>query len=205
LCYLALRPGRSFTAAELRNAIWAEPRSEPTVQSFHNCVSKLRKALPPGALVREEYRYRLTDAVGSDWGMFLAHGAVQDSRASHLRAALALVRGRPFSGVGGRDPDAYNWASTGLVPPMELAIEEATQELVTLALAGGDTALAEWALSRWPPDPPWSVLLEGDVLRVAAAKGGPAGVARAFEATRSHLGDEADFLGDLARELGWEG
>jgi hypothetical protein len=205
LCYLALRPGRSFTAVELRNAIWAEPRTEPSVQSFHNCVSKLRKALPDGVLERSGYRYRLTEVVVSDWGGFLAHTAAEDARLPHLSAALALVRGRPFSGVGGRDPEAYNWAISALVAPMEMAIEEATHELVTLALADGDVALAEWALSRWPPDPPWSVVLEGDALRVAAARSGPVGVSRAFEAARTHLGAEAALLVDLAHELGWKG
>ena len=87
LCYLALHPRRSFTAAELRNAIWAEPRTEPTAQSFHNYVSKLRKALPQGALVRSEYRYRLCD-VDSDWGAFLAHTGEVD-------AALVPPASRP--------------------------------------------------------------------------------------------------------------
>jgi hypothetical protein len=136
----------------------------------------------------------------------VAHtAALDDTRAAHLRAALALVRGRPFTGVGGRVPDSYNWASTELVAPMELAIEAAAHELVTLALAAGDLDLAGWALSLWPPDPPWSVLLEGDALRLAATRSGPGGVARAFEATRSHLGAQATLLEDLARELGWVG
>ena len=87
---------------------------------------------------------------------------------------------------------------------MELAIEDATHELVTLALAEGDLGLAEWALSKWPPGPPWSLVLEADTLRLAAARSGPAAVARAFEATRSHLGEEAALLEALASELGSE-
>ena len=144
--------------------------------------------------------------MSSDWAAFLAHTAVDDgSRSAHLKAALSLVRGRPFSGVGGRDPEAYSWAITEFTAAMELAIEDTTHELVTLALATGDLDLATWALSKWPPSPPWSLTLEGDALRLAAAKSGPSGVARALKATRSHLGEEATLLEDLARELGWVG
>ncbi len=202
LCYLALHPGRGFTTAELRNAIWAEPRTEPTAKTFRNYVWVLRKALPAETLDYANFHYRLTDAVRCDWGAFVAHtSVVGESRLAHLRSALALVRGRPFAGVGATD--SYNWAKTEFSASMERAIEDATHELVTLALGAGDLDLAEWALSRWPPDPPWSVLLEGDSLRLAAARGGAGGVARAFEATRSHLGEDATLLEELASELGW--
>jgi hypothetical protein len=204
LSYLALHPGRSFTTAELRNSIWAEPRREPTAKTFRNYVWMLRKALPAGTFDPAGYRYRLSDAVVSDWDAFVAHVAVVDeSRLSYLRSALELVRGRPFASAGARDPDAYGWAKLEFSVVMERAIEDTTHEVVTLALADDDLDLADWALSRWPPDPPWSVLLEGDSLRVAAARGDPGGVARAFEATRSHLGEEATLLEEPARELGW--
>jgi hypothetical protein len=206
LCYLALHPGRSFTTAELRNAIWAEPRTEPSAKTFRNYVWMLRKALPAGTFDPAGYRYRLSDAVVSDWAAFVGHVAVGgESRLSHLRSALGLIRGRPFASPEARDPDAYGWAKVEFSVVMERAIEDTTHEVVTLALADKDLDLADWALSRWPPGPPWSVLLEGDSLRVAAARGAPGGVVRALDATRSHLGEEAVILEDLARELGWVG
>ncbi len=135
LCFLALHPGRSYTTAELRNAIWAEPRLEPTAKTFRNYVWMLRKALP----VRRLRPRRLPLPIERRRGLGLGRlrrpsRRGRRSRLSHLRSALELVRGRPFANAGARDPDTYGWARVEFSVVMERAIEDTTHELVTLAL-----------------------------------------------------------------------
>jgi hypothetical protein len=98
LVFLALHPGKTFTAPQLRSAIWVEGRKEPSTETFHNYLSRLRRSVAEGAFVRTGYHYALTEAVTSDWGRFMSILEGQDSRAERLAAALALVRGQPFEG-----------------------------------------------------------------------------------------------------------
>jgi hypothetical protein len=203
LVFLALHPGRQFTAPELRNAIWVEGRTEPKPSTFHNYLSRLRHSLPAETLVRTGYHYALTDAVTSDWGRF---GTLIDGvgdRVDRLQAALALVRGAPFEGAfSGRD-SPYAWAGD-LTHQVEAAVEKAGHELVALCLQSGDPVPADAAVARVLVCVPGSVVAREDFLRVGSALGGPREVGRRLDAARHSMGDDAHLLEPLAQELAGE-
>jgi len=138
-------------------------------------------------------RCGLTDGYQLDWHLFRrlrsrgeAHGP---AGASDLRHALALVRGAPLAGAdvalfaAGRNP--YAWLPTSEIAPQHLtaAVVDTAHRLVDLCLEAGDTARARWAVEQaWladiyhADDHPWR-----DALRVAAADGNDAEMARLFE------------------------
>ena len=63
----------------------------------------------------------------------------------HLRAALELVDGSPFSGVG----NGYEWAHTeGLVTHAIVAVDNAAHRLAQHALHAGDLTLVSWAARK---------------------------------------------------------
>lgn len=135
--FVALNPG--CDAAAIDEAIW--PGSSVTRTTRNTAVSKLRRWLgtdTDGAplLPRTEDRYSFRPDVRSDWDDWLdllPDGPAQTST-DDLRAALALVKGRPFSGRGRRK---YAWADHH-AQEMIAAIVDAAHELAVRALASGD-------------------------------------------------------------------
>jgi len=208
LDYLVAHPGTESSSARLRAVIWSEPRAEITPATFTNYLSALRKALPAGSLVRSEKgrRHRLSDAVSSDWALFLAliadHGP---NRTARLRSALDLVRGRPFAWAESAPAGAYGWALGGLTTAMERAVEAAAHELTDTYLAVGDVDGAHWAVRAGLRGTTFSSVLEEDALRVAGAADGELGVRRGMAEARVRLGDDARLLESTARRLGWTG
>jgi class 3 adenylate cyclase len=106
LALLALRPGEVLSRDRIIDELWGERPPKTAVASLQNVISDLRKALSPQVLVTQAPGYALAlkpDAV--DARRFEA--AVDDARAAVgpeervrlLRAALALWRGEPLSGV----------------------------------------------------------------------------------------------------------
>jgi hypothetical protein len=204
LVFLALHPGQVFSSAELRSRIWAYPRREPTKKSFRNTLYYLRRALPPGAYEATPKGPKLTEQVSTDWGQVASLiDDTGDARNENLTRALGLVRGHPFADVTGRGDDSpYDWAyREQLAPEMEATVERVAHELAMAMLEEADTEHARWAINRGCRCVPESLLLHGDLLRVAAARDGAAGVARAMTEARRVLGDDADGLEALVAEL----
>jgi hypothetical protein len=205
LVYLALHPGQVFSPEELRSRIWAYPRRERADKDFRNLLHYLKKALPPGAMETTDVGPKLTELVSSDWGHFSSlAGEVGETRSEKLTEALRLVRGHPFADVRGRPGDSpYDWAyRERLAPEMEVTVERVAHELATAMLEDDDTEHARWAIDRGCLCLPESLLLYGDLVRVAAARDGATGIERAMSEARRVLGDDADALEDLARSLG---
>jgi len=203
LVYLALNPGQSFTSRQLRSNIWVEGRTEPTQATFHNYLSQLRRSMPAGTFVRTGYHYALTEAVTSDWARVRSLLERQCDRAESLEAALALVRGTPLEGELSRRNSPYGWAAD-ISHQIEAAVENAGHELATLSLESGDLAQADAAIAQVLKCVPASIVAREDFLRVGAVLGGPREVGRRFAVARHAMGDGADLLEPVARELGWE-
>lgn len=99
---LALRPGAPTRVETLVDAIWGEdppPNARKVVQTY---VARLRKVLPPGAIVSAPDGYRLDvsgrDAVDAQWFEDLVGGAPRHS-AARIRDGLDLWRGEPYESL----------------------------------------------------------------------------------------------------------
>ncbi len=135
--FIAVNPGCDSNAID--EAIW--PGSAVTKTTRGTAISKLRRWLGTDAagsslLPRTDSGYTLYPGVRSDWDDWcelLPDGPARASTAD-LRAALELVRGRPFSGRGRR---RYDWADH-LAQEMIATIVDACHELALRALVDGD-------------------------------------------------------------------
>lgn len=108
LVYLALH-GQA-TGPQLDDALWPGRRVDRKTRNAFVYRTRLHVGRDQFPLQRHEY-YTLTPHVRTDWDDFrdLAHrGLPADQEGiDDLRAALDLVRGRPFLGI---DPRTYTWA-----------------------------------------------------------------------------------------------
>jgi hypothetical protein len=157
-------------------------------------ISKLRRWLGTDAsgsalLPRSDSGYTLRPGIRSDWDDWrelLPDGPARATTAD-LRAALELVRGRPFSGRGRR---RYAWADH-LAQEMIASIVDACHELALRALVDGDpwealrTALLGLSVE------PGVELLWRDRLKAELALGAPGRVLDSIDAlmvTAAELG-----------------
>ncbi|WP_411138996.1 BTAD domain-containing putative transcriptional regulator [Streptomyces sp. C10] len=153
--WLVLHPNLDHHAVD--EAMWP---GRDTARKYRNAtVSRLRTWLgtdedgtpffPPIATTSDA-RYALAPAVDSDWHHFqrLTAAAAENpggpQAAAQLRAALELVRGRPFSGVNSR---RYAWAEHQ-AQDMISAIVDAAADLAEHCLAQGDPRGALWAATK---------------------------------------------------------
>ncbi|MGW2634264.1 BTAD domain-containing putative transcriptional regulator [Streptomyces chattanoogensis] len=152
--WLVLHPGLDHRA--LDEAMW--PGRE-TARKYRNAsVSRLRtwlgadnygKPYLPPIATTSDARYALAPTVDCDWNRFqhlvqTAATGPGPQAAAQLRAALALVRGRPFSGVGRR---RYAWAEHQ-AQDMISAIVDAAADLAEHYLTQGDPRDALWAATK---------------------------------------------------------
>jgi DNA-binding SARP family transcriptional activator len=150
--YLAMHP-HGVGEAELDEALWPSELGRVVPPSTRDStVSVARTALGgPGRLLPaqgqgREKRYQVSADVGSDFGLFCRlhrHGRSNESVES-LRAALELVRGRPFEGVlSGR---TYTWVHTeGHARHIESEVGDAADLAARLFLERGLPLEARWA------------------------------------------------------------
>ncbi|MGW9081619.1 AfsR/SARP family transcriptional regulator, partial [Streptomyces kronopolitis] len=175
--WLVLRPGLDHHA--LDEAMW--PGREPTRNSRNTLVSYLRTWLGsdddgnlyfPRIATTNDARYALAPTVDSDWHQFqrLTSSAAQSpapQAATQLRAALELVRGRPFSSVNRR---RYAWAEHQ-AQDMISAIVDAAADLAEHYLALGDARGALWAATKGVDAAPEMESLHRILFRAHAALG----------------------------------
>ncbi|EPH45318.1 hypothetical protein STRAU_1583 [Streptomyces aurantiacus JA 4570] len=137
----ALWPGR-LVGKEMRNAVISRTRSwlgkDPD-----------GKAHLPRVQDTGDSRYRLGPTVTCDWTRFqrLARAGLarhDEDGDLMLRRALALVRGRPFTGI---DPQRYAWAEPA-IQEMVSAIVDVAYELSSRRREAGDIPAALWAAHR---------------------------------------------------------
>jgi nucleoid-associated protein YgaU len=152
VAFLALHPGA--TGADISAAMW--PGRAPNLQTRRSAVSRARRSLGVDADGRNHLPlvvgseedaadgdgYRLR-GVPTDWAQFLK--LVGDNAATaplaDLKAALSLVRGRPFADA---KATKYVWAEADM-QEMLAAIVDVAHEVARRALQTGDTATARQA------------------------------------------------------------
>lgn len=137
----ALWPGR-LVNKQMRNAVISRTRSWLGKDADGN--AHLPRVRDTG-----DSRYRLGPAVTCDWTRFQRFARIglvhHDEDADlALRRALALVRGRPFTGI---DPQRYAWAEP-IVQEMVSAIVDVAYELSTRRREADDISGALWAAKR---------------------------------------------------------
>ncbi|MFF9870118.1 LysM peptidoglycan-binding domain-containing protein [Streptomyces sp. NPDC013953] len=137
----ALWPGR-LVNKQMRNAVISRTRSWLGKDADGN-------AYLPRVQDTGDSRYRLGPAVTCDWTRFQRFARTGLARHDEdgdlaLRRALALVRGRPFTGI---DPQRYAWAEP-VIQEMISAIVDVAYELSTRRREAGDIPGALWAGRR---------------------------------------------------------
>ncbi|MFI6644599.1 BTAD domain-containing putative transcriptional regulator [Streptomyces sp. NPDC050504] len=149
LVALALRPGRAVPKASLIDWIWGEHSPADATNALQRLVSRLRKALPYGAIEGHTDGYRLTvepDAVDAvRFERLVAAGRAPDrdtaGRARLLREALELWRGAALQDVGLQDSAAFD-AAAGRLDGLRLTAMEELFDAQT-ALGRGAELVAE--------------------------------------------------------------
>lgn len=174
--YLALHPAGASTAS-WSAALW--PNRLVPDQTVANRLSEARRALgfaPDGRprLRKQGERHQLV-AVDSDWARFRAL-ADADLGVESWRAALELVRGRPFEGLFDRQ-----WCSMeGLLAEVELTVVDCGLRLGRELLRAGDPEGAQWAATRTLKACPFDERVHRLLMRAADASGNRAGVKQVF-------------------------
>ena len=138
-------------ADTLMEALW--PEQPPDNRRLNLLTSRARTTLgraPDGDLYLPHLTgglYKVSAQLGCDLERFnqylqSADKASPTDATGHLRAALELVDGPPFTGGG----NGYTWAHTeGLITHAIVAVDNAAHRLTQLALQTDDPALEVWA------------------------------------------------------------
>jgi hypothetical protein len=170
--YLALHPGRAYTAEELRDPLSiGKPRAleADTIRTYANT---LRRIVGPDRLPDAGRRGYTLAAADTDLHRFLELSAAPPApvapadEARSLAEALALVRGPPFTELPAK---GFGWVATELLVSIaEVAVIAAAARLAELALAAGDWPLAAWAAERGLIVSPTAQELNANALRAVA-------------------------------------
>lgn len=179
--YLAMHR-RGATAESWTTALWPDRLlADPT---RHSTVSAARRALGRSAdgtdhLPRASGVLRLGPTVSTDWERFQALASTAASPEA-WSAGLALVRGRPFDGLGAPDWPILE----GIAPMVEDAIVQLAIRLAEHCVGAGDGRGAALAARQGLLASPYDERLYRLLLRAADCEGNPAGV----EAVMRELG-----------------
>ena len=170
--YLAMHPAGASNDS-WSTALWPDRVMAPS--SLHSTASVARRSLGKARdgsdhLPRSHGRLALGRSVGTDWDRFLLLSRRDDP--GEWKAALELVRGRPFEGLRSTD-----WAILdGTAPSMESTIVDLSGRLAGSCLRAGDPRGAEWSARRGLLVSPYDERLYRMLLRAADAAGNPGGV-----------------------------
>ncbi len=194
LTALALRPGRSRGAGALIESIWGDQPPRSPMNALHTQVSRLRAALPEGALEIGPAGYRLTlgvEQVDLSWvgervtrARGLLAAADPPGCLAEIARARALWRGEPGADLPPGELADELCAAAGRrraeLDELELAAREADGDI------DGALALARSRAAAEPLDEPAQLTL----MRLLAAAGRPNEALESFAAFRSRLADQ---------------
>jgi predicted ATPase/DNA-binding SARP family transcriptional activator len=194
LVALALRPGQLVPKASLIDWIWAEQPPADAAGALQRLVSRLRRALPDGAIDGQPEGYRLraapdaVDAVRFE-RLVLAAGQArgQDAprQARLLREALGLWRGAAMQDVGLPDSGAFDAAVVRLEELRLTATEERAD--AEAALGRGAEMITE--LTDLAAAHPVRERLVGALMRALVAAGRDTEALLVYQRTRETLAD----------------
>ncbi|MBF6269419.1 winged helix-turn-helix domain-containing protein [Nocardia farcinica] len=199
LTALALRPGRHRGATSLIEDVWGDSPPRAPMNALHTQVSRLRAALPDGAVEAGPAGYRLllrpaqVDLARAGELLALAREHVRGANGSAgdlaaglaaVSAARALWRGEPAADLPpGPVTDDLRTAAGALAADLD-AVE------LTLREADGDTEAALRIARRAAAADPLSEPAQLALLRLLAATGRPTEALESFAAFRARLADE---------------
>jgi DNA-binding SARP family transcriptional activator len=172
--YLALHH-RGASNDAWATALW--PDRLMAAPTLHSTASAARRALGPSTLghdhlPRSHGRLQLAPTVGTDYEELRSLSAREDPAA--WRAALDLVRGRPFDGLRSGD-----WAVLeGVLSAVEEGVVDLALRLARHELAAGSGRRAASAARAGLLASPYDERLYRILLRAADLEGNPAGVER---------------------------
>ncbi|MFE3192122.1 BTAD domain-containing putative transcriptional regulator [Nocardia sp. NPDC059240] len=191
---LAIHPGRSRGAQALIDEVWGDTPPRAPMNALHTQVSRLRSALPDGALEIGPAGYRLVLAP-EQVDLTLAQQLEKQARQAHttgddhtcltlLTAARSLWRGEPAADLP-PGPVAEELAALGAtrlraLDALELAAREAIGDLPAAI------ELAERAVAADPFDEP----AHGTLMRLLAAAGRTNEALDVFATLRTRLVDQ---------------
>jgi len=193
LIALALRPGRPIPKASLVDWIWGEYPPADATNALQRLVSRLRKALPDGAIEGRTDGYRLAvepdavDAVRFERLMIAGQAATEDAsrRARLLREALELWRGAAMQDVGLQDSAAFD-AAVGRLEGLRLT---ATEERFDAEVTLGRGAELVTELTDLVAAHPLRERLVAALMRALAAAGRDNEALVVYQRTREALAD----------------
>lgn len=169
--YLALHP-EGVSSRNWSTALWPERRVPQ--QTIANRLSETRRIVGFASdgrprLRKQGDRYRLVE-FNSDWSDFSILS--KSASASDWRAALALVRGRPFDDLAEGQWTVFE----GFLAEIERTIAQTALALGANALEHGDAELGAWSAQQALKACPFDERLHRLLMRCADASGNRAGV-----------------------------
>ncbi|MFI7490519.1 BTAD domain-containing putative transcriptional regulator [Micromonospora echinaurantiaca] len=201
LVALALEPGRVVPKATLVDWIWGEHPPSDAANALQRLASRLRKALPDGAVEGRPDGYRLAvepgavDAVRFEHLVRQARDDEGPQRVRRLREALGLWRGAALQDVGLADSAAFDAAVTRLERLRLTALEDRFD--AEISLGHGAELVPE--LTDLVAAHPVRERLVAALMRALVASGRDTDALLVYQRTREAL---ADTLGvDPAPEL----
>jgi predicted ATPase/DNA-binding SARP family transcriptional activator len=192
LIRLALDPGRVVTTSALIDALWGVEPPAGAANALQALVSRLRRALPEGAVESTPAGYRLAvppeavDACRFERDVTLARArlaADPAGAAQVLAGALVLWRGPALADVA---EAGFARAPAARLNELRLA---AIEDRVDAALALGDGAAFVPELESLALAHPLRERLAGQLIRVLRGTGRPAEALAAYDRLRTALAD----------------
>ncbi len=188
---LALTPGRIVPKATLVDWVWGENPPADAANALQRLVSRLRKALPDGAIEGRTGGYRLVvepasvDALRFEHLLAQARQQEGSTRLELLREAVGLWRGAAMQDVGLQDSDAFDAATARLEELRIVAMEDRFDAEVQLG-HGADlvTELTDLVAAH-----PLRERLVAALMRALVAAGRDSDALMAYERTRETLAD----------------
>ncbi|GAA5044413.1 AfsR/SARP family transcriptional regulator [Nocardia callitridis] len=194
LAALALAPGRSRSAQTLIDDVWAQQPPRAPMNALHTQVSRLRSALPEGALEIGPAGYRLTlpvEQVDLTAVTVLTHRARERRALGDLAGCLELIeRARAlWRGEPGAD-----LPSGVIADELRGAAETRSAELDVLELAvrevSGDLGAALPLAHRRAEADPLNEPAQQTLMRLLATAGRPNEALESFATFRARLADQ---------------
>lgn len=193
LIALALKPGHVVPKASLVDWIWGEHLPADATNALQRLVSRLRKALPNGAVESRTDGYRLTvepdavDAVRFERLAVAGQACTEDAsrRVRLLREALELWRGAAMQDVGLEDSAAFDAAVDRLEGLRLTATEERFDAEVALG-RGAEMVPELTDLVAWHP---LRERLLAALMRALVVAGRDSEALLAYERAREALAD----------------
>ncbi|MCU7727226.1 tetratricopeptide repeat protein [Actinoplanes sp. KI2] len=186
LAMMLLRPGRVVSVPELVDAVWGDDPPSTVRTQLQACVSRLRRALPAGAIDTDPAGYRLRIAADDLDSLVFARliaRARAEGDAVLFREALDLWRGEALVGIDSRPVRA---AAAGLDEQYVAAVEDWAE----LELAAGRDRELLGLLGTVVERFPLRERLRGQMIRAMAGAGRTADALAEFRRTREVLRGE---------------